>query len=658
MTTPENLRRLQKGANVALRELDAELGAVTVLLESRSIGDQGADADVSVLPLGADGRVRSSDDLVFYNQPIGLGGAVHLRDRMRLDDTAHATDASADVVTLNLDDVPEEVERIVVAASLDPSTEATFEQVSISMRLQRTSDAADLLGFDVSDATTETALIVAEFYRRNGEWRVRAVGQGYAAGFAALVTDFGVEVAEEAEPDGEQAPPDDAPDEVPVAEDEPALTPPAVSVRRPSRAPRYPKDWDKSIPAEDGNDWQQARLFPVAGIGGGEEQERRATSALLAVMTGVREFGRALAKRCGAPGGALTTYIEVPFGQDEDAYRPDGVLQVKRGQTEWTALIEVKTANNPLKAEQIDHYVDIARTRGYDAVITISNELTGPDLDHPLSIDRRKLKKIGLVHLSWDQIRTEALLALHHRGVADTTQQWILREYLRYMNHARSGTGGFTDMGRHWVTVRDGVKAKTARSSDKPIADISARFDQLMEHISLQLTGMLGVDVRALTPRDAPDTATRCQQLADSGVLFGSLRVPGTVDLLVVNADIRTDRVGARTTIQAPRGETRPLTRVNWLLRQLPDASESLRVEALLAGGRGASTVGLLGKVRADPSSLIPTDQREIRAFRLSLDASMGAKRAAGPGALINSVRTLTNSFYADVVQHLRPWQG
>ena len=96
---------------------------------------------------------------------------------------------------------------------------------------------------------------------------------------------------------------------------------------------------------------------------------------------------------------------------------------------------------------------------------------------------------------------------------------------------------------------------------------------------------------------------------------------------------------------------------MSWLLRQLPDAArDSIRIEALLAGRRGASTVELLGKLRVDPSRLIPTDQSEIRAFTLSLDLPMGTKRASGTGTLIHSIKTVTTTFYADVVQHLRPW--
>ncbi|WP_375503703.1 TerD family protein [uncultured Jatrophihabitans sp.] len=678
--TDDAPRRLPKGANVALRELEGGLGSVTVVLETRTEAERPVEADVSVLLLGADGRVRSGDDLVFYNQPIALGGAVHLRDKARLDSVEQGAVTSIDVVTLDLDDVPDAVERIVVSASVDGSAGTTFGDVAgLGMRVQRTADAHDLLTFDIADATAETALLVGEFYRRDGEWRVRAVGQGYAGGFAALVADYGVEVdsagnGDEQDIDGAatpiseldltpdlsegamSAPPDELEESLPDVGEQPAIPRP-VSVRRPSRAPKFPAAWDETIPAADGNDWQRARLFPVAGIGRGEEQERRATSALLAVMSTVREFGRALTSRYGAPAGAIATYVEVPFGQDEEAYRPDGLVRITRGAKEWTALVEVKTADGRLKTEQIDHYVDIARARSFDAVITISNELTGADVDHPVSIDRRKLRNLALVHVSWDQIRTEALLLARHRGVPDATQQHVLEEFIRYMNHPGSGMAGLTDMGQNWVKVRDGVKAKTARSTDKPTADVSARFDQLIQHVGLQLSSMLGVSVQPVAPRNAPDNASRCQQLADSGLLFGCLRVPGAVDLIILNADLRADRVGASITVQAPRGDTRPATRVSWLLRQLPDAAhDMIRVEALLGGRRGDSTVELLGKLRSDPAKLLPADQSDIRAFRLSLDLPMGTKRASGTGTLIHSIKAVSTTFYADVVQHLRSW--
>ena len=96
--------------------------------------------------------------------------------------------------------------------------------------------------------------------------------------------------------------------------------------------------------------WHVARLIPTSGINGAEEQERRATSALLAVMAAVREFGRSLTGRFGAPAGIVETYIEVPFVLGEVRHYPDGLIRVSRGSRTWTALVEVKTSTNCLQA--------------------------------------------------------------------------------------------------------------------------------------------------------------------------------------------------------------------------------------------------------------------------------------------------------------------
>lgn len=135
--------------------------------------------------------------------------------------------------------------------------------------------------------------------------------------------------------------------------------------------------------------WHEARLIPTSGINGAEEQERRATSALLAVMVAVREFGRALTKPFGAPVGSLEAFIEVPFVLGERRLYPDGLLRVRRGQKSWTALIEVKTGRNELGSEQIENYLDIAREQGFDAVVTISNEIPPVVGQHPTKVDKR-----------------------------------------------------------------------------------------------------------------------------------------------------------------------------------------------------------------------------------------------------------------------------
>jgi hypothetical protein len=205
--------------------------------------------------------------------------------------------------------------------------------------------------------------------------------------------------------------------------------------------------------------WHEARLIPTSGINGAEEQERRATSALLAVLTAVREFNRTLLSACGAPRGTVTCYIEVPFMLGERRLYPDGLIRVTRGSTTWTALVEVKTGQNKLECEQLENYLDIARDNNFDAVITISNEIPPVAGQHPTKVDRRKLKRVALHHLSWTKVLAEAVMQKEFRGVADPDQAWILGELIRYLEHRKSGALEFEDMGESWVPVRNSIAA-------------------------------------------------------------------------------------------------------------------------------------------------------------------------------------------------------
>lgn len=213
--------------------------------------------------------------------------------------------------------------------------------------------------------------------------------------------------------------------------------------------------------------WHEARLIPTSGINGAEEQERRATSALLAVLGAVKEYGRALVKPMGAPAGNMECFIEVPFMLGDRRLYPDGLIRVSRGSKSWTALVEVKTQGNLLQTEQLEAYLDIARQEGFDAVITISNEIPAVAGQHPTRVDKRKLRKVALHHVSWSQVLAEAVLQKEFRGVADPDQAWILGELIRYLEHRKSGALEFEDMGEAWVGVRDQVTAGTLRASDR-----------------------------------------------------------------------------------------------------------------------------------------------------------------------------------------------
>ncbi|MGQ5636978.1 MULTISPECIES: TerD family protein [unclassified Streptomyces] len=180
--------------------------------------------DVSGLLLTAGGKVRSDDDFIFYNQPVGPGV-----------NYASGGGAAPDAITVDTAAVPPDIEKIVVTASPDAAGQ-TFQGIEPTATI-RDADAGSVLGtFTPPRLGAETALIVVEIYRRGGAWKARAVGQGYADGLAGIATDFGVTVEE---PAASSAPPQPAaPPAPPVAPPQPAA--PSAPPAAPPAAPPPP----------------------------------------------------------------------------------------------------------------------------------------------------------------------------------------------------------------------------------------------------------------------------------------------------------------------------------------------------------------------------------------------------------------------------------
>ncbi|WP_428936517.1 TerD family protein [Streptomyces sp. ACT015] len=161
--------------------------------------------DVSGLLLTGDGKVRSDDDFIFYNQPSGPG--VTYRS---------GGGTAPDAIVVDTTAVPPGIEKIVVTASPDAAGQ-TFQGIEPTATLRGADDHSVLATFTPPQLGAETALVIMEIYLRNGAWKARAVGQGYANGLAGIATDFGVTVEEPA----------------PAAPPAPQAAPPAPQVAAP-----------------------------------------------------------------------------------------------------------------------------------------------------------------------------------------------------------------------------------------------------------------------------------------------------------------------------------------------------------------------------------------------------------------------------------------
>ena len=205
--------------------------------------------------------------------------------------------------------------------------------------------------------------------------------------------------------------------------------------------------------------WQAARLIPISGIRGGEEQERRGTSALLAVLTAVHEFEREVLRPLGAPAGRVSSFCEVPFElADGRKVRVDGVIRAVRGKRTWTLLVEVKTGKAEHSREQVEAYLDVAKQEGFEGLLTISNQLVSVYGRHPIDVDGRRYRSVSLHHLSWARILATALRVNDHIGVEDSDQEWILSELIRYLQHEQSGARSFDDMGPRLESTTHGLE--------------------------------------------------------------------------------------------------------------------------------------------------------------------------------------------------------
>jgi hypothetical protein len=403
------------------------------------------------------------------------------------------------------------------------------------------------------------------------------------------------------------------------------------------------------------DDWVLARLLPTAGIRSQNEQERRAASALLAVMGAVPDFCHALLTGMKAPKGAISTYTELRFkGSDSKTHIPDGAIVVERGKTRWSCLVEIKTSGMPLATDQMSRYLDLAREHGFDGLLSVSNEIRSDATSLPYSVDKRKLRGLTVYHLSWWRVLTEAIVQHRFRGIEDPDQAWILNELIRYLDDEKSGASGFEGMGPEWVRVRESARNETLRASDPEAKAVVGRWEQFVEYLCLHLSQELGVDVKHLRPRGkSPDErlGAAARQLVVDGVLDCSIRVPDAVGPIGLEANLRTGRVTTTVEVQAPK-EGRSKTRVNWLLRQLGDAPGDLRIDVHFSQMRSTKSELLRDCHEAPERLLLEEDpKREPRSFVLALSKQMGKKRGRTEGSFVTETRRQATEFYRDLVQ-------
>ena len=187
---------LSKGGNVSLSKTDPTLKNVIVGLgwDARPTEGEDFDLDASAFMVKEDGKVRSSSDFIFYNQMKSTCGSIEHTG----DNRTGAGDGDDEAIIVLLDKIPTDVQRVVFCVTIHEADmrKQNFGQVSHAfVRVVNKDSNNEVARYDLSeDASIETAMIFGEIYRHSGEWKFKAVGQGYAGGLAALAKQYGIEV--------------------------------------------------------------------------------------------------------------------------------------------------------------------------------------------------------------------------------------------------------------------------------------------------------------------------------------------------------------------------------------------------------------------------------------------------------------------------------
>lgn len=188
---------LSKGGNLSLTKTDPNLVRILVGLgwDERSTDGASFDLDASAFLLGASGKVRGDHDFIFYNQLRSADGAIEHTG----DNRSGQGDGDDESLLVNLSQISPEIDKVAITVTIHDAAarNQNFGQIANAfIRIVNQDNGIEIVRFDLAeDYSTETAMVFGELYRHSGEWKFRAVGQGYAGGLAAMCQQYGIQTA-------------------------------------------------------------------------------------------------------------------------------------------------------------------------------------------------------------------------------------------------------------------------------------------------------------------------------------------------------------------------------------------------------------------------------------------------------------------------------
>lgn len=415
----------------------------------------------------------------------------------------------------------------------------------------------------------------------------------------------------------------------------------------------------------------EARLFPVAAS---RQKECHAISTLLAVFRLIPKYAeRMLKEEAGAlslTAFRLRAYTEVRFHAQRNKGRsksskvpqPDGYIVVESRGRRWAALVEAKVKNDELTQEQVEMYLDLAREVKADAVITVSNQFTLDPTHHPVPVSGHKTRSVGLYHLSWLALLSNAQILADSDELTDDEQAFVLRELIRFLNDDKSGVRPFDRMGPEWKDLCTAIQhGKPLPKTSELVTAAVADWHQLTRFLALRLSPKIGQSVDVYLKRShRNDPAKRFD--ADAGDLIKShcfndeFEIEHAASRIEVTANLAKRHVILSMALDPPGDKKRPKAAIRWLTRQLdPEKAKNVHIRVDWPG-RTPWTMKPLRDCISNPDDLVPEGISDLPAKLRVQRIEPLAGRFSGARTFVEDLESAFKEFYENVGQHLRPW--
>ena len=243
--------------------------------------------------------------------------------------------------------------------------------------------------------------------------------------------------------------------------------------------------------------------------------------------------------------------------------------------SKWKALVESRIGNNNLEKEQVESYLNLAKRKGADAVITISNQYVTNPAHHPINVSKTKTRTVKLFHFSWQALLAKAIIVSNSREVDDPEQSFIMDDLINFLDHPSSGVSALVSLHEDWPKVCQLVQQHMPLNKNSGQVDnVVATWQQLLRASAIKLSRVVRKPVEiALTnaQKKSPELLTTDMKacLTRSNTLDSSFVVPNAAATIRLIADLSRKNLSISMSIDAPEDVKRPTAAINWLTRQL-----------------------------------------------------------------------------------------